>query len=115
MQKPISARAHGLLDYVVVVVFALAPTVLGLTGLAALLAYALAGVHLVMTLLTAFPLGVLRVIPFRVHGLVEVVVGPALVVLALALFSGAAWGFYLFMGSVILVVWALTDYRSPIA
>lgn len=114
MTRPLTPRTHGLLDYAVVAVFALAPTVLGLTGLPALLAYGLAGVHLVLTLTTAFPLGVVALVPFRLHGLVEIVVGPALGVLAMALFSGAAWGFYLVMGLGITAVWALTDYRAAV-
>ncbi len=113
MRKPIAPRLHGVLDYVVVVVFLLAPALLGLSGLAAMVSYVLAGVHLLMTVLTAFPLGLAAVVPFSLHGTVEVVVGVLLAVLAFALFEGVATGFYLAMGLVILLVWALTDYRSP--
>ena len=114
MSKPLTPRTHGVLDYAVVAVFALAPTVFGLTGLAATLAYALAGVHLAMTLLTAFPLGVARVIPFPLHGKVELAVGIALPALALALFrdADAPFWFYLAMGMAILLTWTATDYRA---
>jgi hypothetical protein len=50
--KVISDTAHGILDYLTVAIFALAPSILGLTGFAALVSYALAAIHLVMTLLT---------------------------------------------------------------
>ena len=113
MTKPITPRLHGVLDYVVVVLFALAPTLFGLAGFAATLAYVLAGVHLLMTLGTAFPLGVARVVPFRLHGVVEMVVGVVLVLLGFALFAGLARAFYLVVGLVILGVWLLTDYTAP--
>ena len=112
MTKPIAPRLHGLLDYAVVAVFALAPSLFGLDGFAVTLAYLLAVVHLAMTLLTAFPLGVVKVVPFRLHGLVELVVGPLLIVLALLLFDEGARVFYLAAGGAILVVWALTDYGT---
>ena len=112
MHTLLSPRAHGVLDYVTVAVFALAPSLLGLGGVAATLSYVLAGVHLAMTLTTAFPLGVMDLVPFRVHGMVELAVGVALAVLAVALFEGAARGFYLATGLVILAVWAATDYAG---
>lgn len=112
MHTLIDARTHGYLDYAVVAVFALAPAVLGLTGLAATLSYALAAIHLAMTLTTAFPLGVASLVPFRVHGMVEVVVGAVLVALGVFAFEGAAWVFFLVMGLGILAVWAATNYEG---
>ena len=44
--KVISDTAHGLLDYFTVAIFALAPSILGLSGFAALVSYALAAIHL---------------------------------------------------------------------
>ena len=58
--KVISDTAHGILDYLTVAIFALAPSVLGLTGFAALcLNTALAAIHLAChdPLLTNMPLG----------------------------------------------------------
>ena len=115
MPKPITPHLHGVLDYVVVVLFLLAPTLFGFGGTAALLAYALAGVHLLMTVLTDFPLGFVgRVIPFRVHGTVELVVGAALAVLPWLLTDvfGEAALFFSAAGVAILLVWLLTDYRA---
>lgn len=114
MPKILAPRVHGFLDYLTVVVFAAAPAAFGLTGLAATLSYLLAAVHLVMTVLTAFPLGVVMKVPFRLHGAVELVVGLVLVVLSVALFDGIARTFYLVMGVVILAVWAATDYRTAV-
>jgi hypothetical protein len=106
----ISPTLHRVLDFVTVAAFALAPTLLGLAGVAALLAYALAVVHLILTLLTELPAGPARVVPFAWHRAIEVVVGLALVLLAwLAPWSGAAPGFYLGAGIVILVVSGLSS------
>lgn len=116
MHTLLNARTHGILDYVTVAVFALAPSLLGLDGLAATLSYVLAAVHLTMTLVTAFPLGAVALVPFRLHGTVELAVGVALIVLAFVLFDGPARAFFLAMGVVILAVWAATDYAgAPVA
>lgn len=112
----ISPRVHGYLDYVTVVVFLLAPTLIGLTGLPAQLAYALAGIHLVMTLATDFPLGVAKLIPFTIHGWIERLVGPLLVLVAIIpagfATNTAAQVFYLVIGVVIIAVGLLSDYRG---
>ena len=113
--KIISDTAHGILDYLTVAIFALAPSILGLTGFAALVSYALAAIHLVMTLLTNMPLGVFKIIPMRLHALVEMLVGPVLVVAALVLptILGDKREFFLVMGLVILAVWLLSSYGRP--
>jgi hypothetical protein len=115
--KVISDTTHGILDYLTVAIFALAPSILGLTGFAALVSYVLAVIHLAMTLLTNMPLGVIKIIPMRLHALVEVIVGPILVVAALVLptILGDRREFFLVMGLVILGVWLLSSYgRSAI-
>ena len=113
--KVISDTAHGILDYLTVAIFALAPSILDLSGFAALVSYALAAIHLVMTLLTNMPLGVLKIIPMRLHALVEMLVGPVLVVAALVpTLLGDKREFFLVMGLVILAVWLLSSYGRPV-
>jgi hypothetical protein len=113
--KIISVTAHGILDYATVAIFALAPSVLGLTGIASLVSYALAAIHLIMTLLTDMPLGVLKIIPMRLHALVEMLVGPVLVLAALVFPTvlGDNREFFLVMGLVIFAVWLLSSYGHP--
>ena len=111
----ISARIHAMLDFVIVVVFLLAPLLVGLGGSPAAISYSLAVVYLLMTLMTRFPAGRWRTIPFFVHGIVELIVGIALLILPS--FAGYSPGsparrFYLAMGAVILVIWALTAYPA---
>jgi hypothetical protein len=113
--KPIHSRPHGILDYVTVVVFALAPAILGLSGIAAALSYALAVAHLVVTLVTDFELGVARVLRPTWHGWIELVVSLVLLVSPWLLgFSDDATArtFFIGMGVVILLVWFLTAYRG---
>ena len=111
--KILSPTQHGYLDYLTVVIFLLAPSLIGLTGLAGTIAYLLAAIHLAMTLVTDFPLGVIKKLPFSIHGWVERVVGPVLVVLPFVFgFDGAAKVFYLVIGIVIILVGLLTDYQQ---
>ena len=111
--KILSLNQHGYLDYLTVVIFLLSPSLIGLTGLAGTIAYLLAAIHLAMTLITDFPLGVIKKLPFSIHGWVERVVGPVLVVLPFVFgFDGAAKVFYLVIGIVILLVGLLTDYQQ---
>ena len=110
---PLHARFHRILDFVTVVGFAFAPSLLGLKGLPATLAYVLAAVHLLLTLLTQFPPAERGPVPFRVHGLIELLVGIALVLAPLALgWSGVSRTFYVAAGVVILAVWALSAYAD---
>ena len=60
----ISARIHGMLDFVVVLLFLLGPLLMGLGGSPAAISYTLAVVHLLMTLMTRFPAGRWKTIPF---------------------------------------------------
>jgi hypothetical protein len=113
--KILNPRTHGYLDYVTVILFLVAPTVLGLTGIPAMLAYALAIIHLVMTVITDFPLGVVKFIPFTIHGWVERVVGPLLIIVPFILgFSTdlVARNFYVAIGVVIVLVGLVTDYKG---
>lgn len=57
----LNERLHGFLDLATVVIFILAPFVFGLGGYVAAVAWGLAAVHLLMTLLTRFPLGIVKV------------------------------------------------------
>ena len=114
--KPISPKIHGVLDYATCAFFALAPTLFDLRGPYAIVCYVLAGGYLVISLLTNMPLGAVRVIPFPVHGKLELVSG--LVFLASPWLFGFAndneTARNLFMGAgvVFLIVYFLTDWAG---
>jgi hypothetical protein len=111
--KPISPTVHGVLDYMTCVFFALAPSLFGLSGAYATVCYVLAGGYLVISLLTAMPLGAIKAIPFWLHGRLELVSG--------LVFIASPWLFgfaenttarNLFVGSgiVFLLVYSLTQW-----
>jgi len=115
--KPISARIHGVLDYATVAGFLNAPMVFGFRGTPAAIVYWLAGIHLLMTGCTDFPLGFFKFIPFRIHGAIELVVCVFLI--------SAPWiygfagdniprNFFIGIAVVIFVVVALTDYSGRV-
>lgn len=111
--KIISLKAHGILDFVTVAAFAIIPTVVGLSGIPAILCYVLSAVHFLMTILTDFPFGLIRVLPVRIHKFVESVVGPTLLVMPWLLgFSGDPAARYVFIaaGLVVILVGLLSDY-----
>ncbi|TXI25959.1 MAG: hypothetical protein E6Q61_01405 [Nitrosomonas sp.] len=113
--KIFSPRTHGYLDFLTVVIFLLAPTVLGLSDLPAYLSYGLAVVHLIVTLVSDFPFGIAKVIPFYIHGWIERIVGPVLIMVPFILGFDAdtvARNFYVVMGAIIIAVGILTDYRG---
>jgi hypothetical protein len=111
--KPINARVHGVLDYAAVAAFLNAPMVFGFHGTPAAIVYWLAGIHLLMTGFTDFPYGLFKMIPFRVHGVIDALAGIFLLV-APWLFGfaadAAARNFFIGIGIVILIVAALTDF-----
>lgn len=117
MTRPITPRAHGILDYALVAVFLNAPMVMGYSATPATVLYWLAGIHVLMTGLTDFPYGVFKVIPFRIHGALDVLGGVFLLaapwIFGFASDAGPR-NFFLVLGAVSFVVAALTDYTpSP--
>lgn len=102
-----------MLDFVTVIIFAVAPSVLALSGPPAMLSYGLAAVHLLVTVTTAFPGQPGRPLPLPAHGGLEAVVGVVLAVLPWAVgWVGTARAYFTVMGVVILVVWLVTRYRG---
>ncbi|MGH7663255.1 MAG: hypothetical protein ACRENI_03010 [Gemmatimonadaceae bacterium] len=111
----LKSKTHGVLDLLTVVAFAAAPSIVGFAGLPATICYALAAIHLVLTLGTAFPLGVVKVVPLYMHGMIELAVGALLLVVPWLLgFADLllARNFYIAAGLVILIVWFFSDYRA---
>ena len=110
--KFLNDRIHGVLDYGVVAIFALAPIAIGIEGPSAVLCYVLAAVHLVLTLLTDMPLGMKKIIPIQLHGTIELLVGLALIIVPWVLSDLLRSGqlFFTLMGAIIFVVWVSSNY-----
>lgn len=115
MHKLLNPKVHGFVDYALVALFLAAPLLFGFTGMPATLCYVVAGIHAAMTLITAFPGGVLKVIPFTVHGYIELAAAVGLMALPwLAGFAAAelARNFFMAAGIAVVAVWLLTDYEA---
>lgn len=111
----IGAATHGILDYASVVLLGAAPALVGFAGKQATICYALAVVHLFLTLLTRFPLGAVKVVGFPIHGAIELLVSVLLIVLPwIANFSRGVLStrFFVAFGLLLFVIWLLTDYRD---
>lgn len=79
--KPLTPRRHGVVDYAACALMLAAPPLLGLSPAARRVSTLFAGTYLVVTALTDFPLGLRRIIPFPVHGKIELASVPALIAL----------------------------------
>jgi hypothetical protein len=113
--KLLTPRAHGFLDYLVDVAFLSAPFIFDYRGTPATIGWGLAAIHFVMTILTAFPLGIIKVIPFTVHGAIELLAALGLIAMPwVARFSHVevARNFFVASGIAVLIVWAVTDYNA---
>ena len=113
--KILEPRPHGVIDYAAVIILALAPSLFGFGGVAATICYVLALVQLVTSLITAYPLSVAKIIPFPIHGGVELVTSIFLVA-APWLFgfqnAPAARNFFVISAIGLLLVYVVTNYRS---
>src|SRR5688500_13780052 len=76
----ITPSVHGVLDYLVVAALVLVSITVGLSGLAAAIAYLMAATLLAITLITAFPPGALKLLPLPTHSSVELWMGMSLLV-----------------------------------
>jgi hypothetical protein len=111
----VTPRMHAPVDYLLVLLFALAPTIFGFSGTPAVLSYIIAVGYLAMSLLTAYPLSLAKIIPFPVHGYVELVLGPVLALSPFILgFSRieSARNFFIALGIAVFLAWLTTDYRA---
>ena len=113
--RVLSARIHGYLDFVIVLILVIAPFAVGLGGSPALIAWLIAAGHLLLILATRYPMGVWRVIPFFVHGLIELAI--AAFFAALPFTAGYSPGsparrFYVTMAALVFLLWILTDYTE---
>jgi len=113
--KPIGPTAHGAIDYGFVTMQVLAPRFFRLQGPARVLCYAFAASQGIPNALTNHPLGLVRVVPLRVHGQLETPFVPALLLLPWA--SGAlkqpnARRYFVSFFGIALANYLLTNYNA---
>ncbi len=113
--KFIDSKIHGFLDYVVVAFLLASPHLFNLPVTTSIFTYILAGIHFILTILTNFELGLFKLVPFEIHGTIEVVVSLLLVVTAFVLGvvdNEIARNFYLIVAAVVFLTWKFTNYNS---
>jgi hypothetical protein len=116
--KVLSPRIHAFLDYLAVGGFFSAPYLFGFAGTSAATAsQVVGGLHLTLSLLTAYPLGAIRAIPFPVHGTIELVTAFLLMALPWLMgFTGleAARNFFVGSGIVLVGLVSITNYKATL-
>jgi hypothetical protein len=113
--KLLNPLAHGVLDYALAAAFLVLPGVLGFSPEAASISRIIGISYLGVSLLTKYPLGALKLIPFPVHGVLESLMAASWIVLPwLAGFQDDSAGrtFFMIAGVGLLLVAALTDYKA---
>jgi len=115
IHRSIGAVSHGILDYALAILLLAAPSVVGFAGIQARWAYIFGGVLLVMTIVTRYPLGIIKVVGLGIHGFVELLL--ALCLIAAPWYGNFARGvlsrnFYVMLGLLMLVLWFITDFRG---
>jgi len=111
----LNPTVHGVLDYVLALAFLAAPGLVDFTDTAANLSYIVGVIYLGASLLTRYPLGAVKMIPFPVHGVIESIMAASWLAMPWLLgFAGdaAARNFFVAAGIGLLAVAALTDYQS---
>lgn len=114
-KKPISPGLHGLIDYGFGVLNTAGPAALGLTGSARAVPAVAAAVQGTLNALTAQPYGVAKVVPFNLHGRLESVGVPALLVASIATGAWKQPKAPLFFGTLFVAlgtVYTLTDWNA---
>lgn len=113
--KLLSQKQHGILDYLTVLFLALSPSIFNIQSVGAVFTYTLALIHLVLTLFTNFEMGIFRVVPLYIHGIIEISVALLLIVVSFLFFiyrDNTSFYFYLAFAIVLFIVWAISDYKS---
>jgi hypothetical protein len=115
MNKPISPRTHGILDYATAGTAAIVSRLANFSRPAARTAQAWAAGYSVLSALTDYPLSVKRAVPFKAHGALDAAMAP--------LFPALPWllgfardrrarNFFLGLTAITVLVTLLTDW-SP--
>jgi hypothetical protein len=115
MFKVLNPTIHGALDYALAITFLFIPGVLGFPYPAAVLSQIFGVVYIAASLLTRYPLAILRLLPFPMHGVIESIMAVAWIVVPWV-FGFAdhapARTFFLLAGVGLLAVVSLTDYKA---
>ena len=111
----ISPRLHGVIDDAACVSMLALPVLFGLRPAARTASFAFAGAYLLVSALTGYPPALKRVLPFPVHGRVELASVPALLLVPSMmglLKDGRERAYFIGLAGTVLSVYALTDWKA---
>lgn len=111
----VNSKIHGIIDYLVVAFLWLAPSIFNLPEITSTFTYILGGVHLTLTILTNFEMGVIKIIPLKIHGWIELIVSVTLIIVAFLLGKEEgtlARNFYIGFAIAVFLTWLITDYKT---
>ncbi len=127
--KLISPYLHGWLDYITFMMLLIVPLTIKMNGFPEFLVIVFALFEFILAVITRYPLGATRQLPFPVHGMIDLVSGIALIATPF-LFrfhqiqiertfyyqtADVERMFFIVLGVIYLVVWALTDFRGDVS
>ncbi|MBF2709860.1 hypothetical protein [Flavobacterium soyangense] len=113
--KILNSKIHGLIDYVFVMFLFSSPLILGLPNNTSIFTYLLGCIHLTLTLLTNFEFGLIKLVPIKIHGWIELAVSFALIFLAFYLGeieNELSRNFYFAVAGLVFLTWILSDYSK---
>ena len=116
--KKLSPLVHGILDYFTVLFLLFSPSLFDMQTTGSAFTYVLAIVHLMLTVLTDFPAGAIKIIPLKLHGLIEIVVSIASIVVAVFFRSSGdnvSFYYYLIFAFILFVIWSISDYKPALS
>lgn len=116
--KLISPYVHSWLDYLTMISLLIIPLTLKMNHRPEFLLIAFALFQFILAVITRYPLGATRQLPFSVHGVIELVSGVGLI--------AAPWlldftrmtverDFYLVLGGFLVLLWVLTDFHGDVS
>src|SRR3954470_15018274 len=114
--KLLSPKIHGILDILVTIVLFVAPSVFHFGREASATSYVLGAVYVVVILATAYQYGLVKLLPFTLHGTLELILSPFLVAMPWIAGFGydmAGRDFFIVAGIALFVVWLFAALKRP--
>ncbi|MES2064456.1 MAG: hypothetical protein V4456_21240 [Bacteroidota bacterium] len=112
--KLISPKLHGIIDYILIIFLYASPTFFAMQTAVATYVYLLATAQLILTVITDYSSGMFRMVPLKLHRLIELVISLAMIVAAFTLFQydERTKPYFADLGIFWLIVVVFTDYSK---
>lgn len=100
-----------MLDYLIILILLAGPRLAGMQGIDMEVSYALAGLLLVLSLVTAYPLSMIKKLAFGYHGVIEFYFAIGMVIFGFATVRSGGW-LLLAVGVALFGVFSATDFSD---